>query len=162
MATTLKSNTLPAFVLEVAEALRAKEAALTPAQTRVSIDYGDSGTTPRLVTIAATLPVTLSRVAGDAGTKFLYTDYAPDTVTLTGTPLASMAVESLAEALGVAAEDLDIAERAKIATGATIPTGVGTDVSYANLEASITCTLSYSMSIDANGRPTPVVSNHVA
>lgn len=162
MPTTLKSGNLPALVLEIAEYLRGKESALTPPQNRVTISYGSSANSPRLVQITASLPYTQTRVAGDGGTKFVFTDYAPDALTLTGTPLAGMAVEGLAEALGVAAEDLDAAERTKIASGATIPTGVGTDISYANLEASITCTLPYSMVVNADGRPVPTVTNYVA
>lgn len=162
MPTTLKSANLPALVLEIAEQLRGKESALTPAQNRVTISYGSSANTPRLVQITAALPYTQTRVASDGGTKFVFTDYAPDTLTLTGTPLAGMAVEGLAEALGVACEDLDAAERAAIAAGDTIPVGVGTDISYANLECSITCTLPYSMVINTDGRPVPTVTDYLA
>lgn len=161
MPTTLKSTALPALALEVAESLRSVEAGLTPAQNRVSISYGNSNAAPRIVTITAALPQTRSRVAADAGTKFLFTDYAPDALTLTGTPLEGQAIEGLAEALGVIAEELDSAERAKLAAGGTIPAGVGTDISYANLEASISINLAYSMVVDATGKPAPVVTNHL-
>lgn len=162
MPTTLKSTIYPALALEIAERLRAREAALNPPQNRVTISYGNSNSSPRILTITATLPIVRSRVAEDAGTKFLYDDYAPDALTLTDTPLEGQAVEGLAEALGVCAEELDAAERVKIAAGNSLPSGVGTDISYANLEASFTISLAYSMTFDASGRPTPVVSNHIA
>ncbi len=162
MPTTLRSTTLPAIALEIAEALRTVESNLTPPQNRITVSYGNSNVSPRILTITATLPYTQSRVSGDAGTKFLYTDYAPDAVTLTGTPLAGQAIESLAEALGVVAEELDNGERARIAAGNTIPAGVGTDIAYANLEASITINLPYAMTINADGRPVATVTNYLA
>lgn len=164
MAVDLKSTTLPAFVLEAAEQLRKAEASLPTPQNRVSITYGNSNSSPRIATITASLPVTRSRVAGDAGTKFLYDDYAPVTggITLTGTPLVGMAVESLAEALGVAAEELDAAERAKIDAGNSLPANVGTGITIANEEATITCAIAYTLNVNATGQPVPTATNHVA
>ncbi|MGB9774560.1 MAG: hypothetical protein ACPL4I_11145 [Bacteroidota bacterium] len=164
MAISLKSSNLPAFLLEAAEQLRKAEASLSPGQNRVSISYGSSNATPRIATITATLPVTRSRVAEDGGTKYLYNDYAPINggVVLTGTPLAAMAVESLAEALGVAAEELDAAERAKIDSGATLPSGVGTGITISGLEATISASLMYNVTFNDNGQTVLTVVNHVA
>lgn len=164
MAVDLKSTTLPAFLLEAAEQLRKAEAALATPQNRVSISYGNSNASPRIATITATLPVTRSRVAADGGTKFLYDDYATVAggITLTGTPLAAMAVEGLAEALGVAAEELDSAEREKLDLGVSFPAGVGTGITISNLEATITAAVAYTMTVNAAGQPVPTVTNHVA
>ncbi len=163
MPVSLKSSTLPALVLEIAERLRVVEAALTPAQNRVSISYGSSLSDPRTITISATLPVTKSRVSADGGSKFLYSDYAPvDSLDLTGTPLDGMAVESLAEALGVAIEDLYTAEQAKIAANGTIPNGVGTDITLTPTQASINCSLAYTVAFATNGATQMVVTNHAA
>lgn len=163
MPVTLLSANLPALVLEVAERLRSTEAALTPAQNRVTINYGNSASSPRIVTITASLPFTRSRVAADGGTKMIYNDYAPvDSLVLTDTPLDGMAVESLAEALGVAIEDLEAAERAKVAGGDSLPTGVGTTLTYSGSQASFTAQMAYTISFDATGKPVYTVTNHVA
>ncbi len=162
MPVVLKSAVYPPLVLEIAERLRVVEAGLQNPQNRVSISYGSAASSPRLVTISATLPVVKSRVTEDGGSKFIYSDYAPvDSLTLTGTPLEGMAVESLAEALGVAMEDLYTAEQAKLAANGTIPSGVGTDIILTPTQASITCSLAYTVSFATDGTPQMVVTNHI-
>jgi hypothetical protein len=102
-------------------------------------------------------------VSGDGGTKFVFSNYtADDGTTLTDTPLAGQAIESVAEILGAAIDRLDQAEAVKLAGGGTIPDGVGTTISFSIDGAVFDCSLAYTSAIDSTGRPAIVVTNHLA
>lgn len=157
---TLKSTTLPALVLELGEIMTSNETLLTPAQDRVQITYNREG---NRVKVAGTFAYTSDFAAGVV--TVASTSYLADTgIVLTGTPIATLGATNLTSAMIAAVVKLSIAENNKIATGVTLPSGVGAvwTASSTNDTISIDVDLAFSRSLDTSGQPVFTVVNHVA
>ena len=156
---TFISSTLPALVAEIARRVVAAEAALTSPVSRISITFGNG-----VLTIAGFVNGALSTIASDGTLKFSPTDHTPgNTPILTGTPLASKGIDSLAEALVVAASELQSAEDTYLADGTkTLPTGVDVSCTVNGLQAVISAAVPFNVNINSSGQQVITVPNYLA
>ena len=156
----LYSTTLPALVLELAEQATAKEATLNPAQDRIQVNYNREGA---LVTVTGSLAATFAVNAGKL--ELSATNYTADpSLDLTGTPIAGSGADSYASALMVALVNLSNQENTRLASGGTLPTGVGTVFSFTSDGDlfNFTADMPIATSQDNSGRTVIAVTNYLA
>lgn len=156
----LYSTTLPALVLELAEQATAKEATLNPVQDRIQVNYNREG---GLVSVTGSLAATFAVNTGKL--ELSATNYTADaSLDLTGTPIASSGATSYASALMVSLVELSNAENARIASGGTLPTGVGTIFSFTSDGDlfNFTADMPIATSQDSSGRTVIAVNNYLA
>lgn len=147
MATYVAPN-LSRLVLEIAQDIAAKERALpTPlAQIQIATDYQTS----RVTVSGSFALVSTSGANGVIG--LTASNYINDgaAVVATGTPLESLNPAHPVAALMAAVERLEQAEQVKVATGVTLPAGVGTVWSASEADLfDFTCILPAAVSYEA-------------
>lgn len=152
------ATTLPSLFHAVARRLFAAERALSTPRADVSITIQDA-----TISINASLRGAIS-LGVDGRAQFVPLDYTADIdPVFTGTPLEGLAADSLAEALMIAAIQLNAAEDTYLAiSGNVLPAGV--DVTY-NFTAglfNVIASVPYTAVLDASDNQVMTITNYLA
>jgi hypothetical protein len=153
----LKSATLPALVAEASRILFNAERALTVPESTIGISLGET-----ILTITGSLPVVVTALTATGNGQVVFANRVTSVVpVLTGTALADLTADSIAEVIANAAIRLDTAEATAQAINPNFPAGVGVDYSITASVFTFTASLPYTASLDASGNQVITVTDYL-
>ncbi|MBD2160418.1 hypothetical protein H6F46_06890 [Limnothrix sp. FACHB-1083] len=159
----LQSTSLPGALLETATLLSAAEKALATPRDNIQISYNFE---TFIANVVATLPFTVD-LSGTDQVGLVPTDYAP----VSGFNAAAVAgltggasITSPATALLKIAAAMDVAEKAKVAAGGSIPDGVGIAITgdLENLQLGLAIDVPFQVAVGSGGTQVLTAVNYLA
>jgi hypothetical protein len=159
----LQSTSLPAALLETATLLSAAEKALPTPQDNIQITYDFEALIAR---VQASLPFTVDLSEADQ-VGLVPTDYAPisgfNASAVTGLA-GGASITSAATALVKIAAAMDVAEKAKVAAGGSIPDDVGIAITgdLEGLQLGLAIDVPFQVAVGAGGNQVLTAVNYLA